>query len=90
LLAVGIPYCMIPYNKVNLPDALPGPGLLAVVAAVFLRIVVEGTADPTSHNLWPFEVIIAVGLGFSIAFAGAVIGRLAAKVSGTGGGEERA
>jgi hypothetical protein len=29
-LAVGIPYWLIPYGKVNLPDAVLGPGLIVV------------------------------------------------------------
>jgi hypothetical protein len=31
---------------------------LAVIAFVALRIVVDTARDPTSHNLWPFEIII--------------------------------
>jgi hypothetical protein len=34
--------------------ALPGLALAAVV----LRIVVDVGRDPTSHNLWPFEVAL--------------------------------
>ena len=30
---------------------------VAVVAFVGLRIVVDTARDPTSHNLWPFEII---------------------------------
>ena len=101
-LAVGIPYWLIPYNKVNLPSALIEPGLLVVVfaallirsqrassfwevvsivgasvpAAVFARVIVDGLKDPSSHNLWPFEVIIALLMGFLCALAGAVAGSL--------------
>lgn len=32
----------------------------SVPVAVLFRIAVETTADPTTHNLWPFEVIIAL------------------------------
>jgi hypothetical protein len=31
---------------------------VAVLAFVALRIVVDTARDPTSHNLWPFEIII--------------------------------
>jgi hypothetical protein len=24
------------------------------------RVVIDTAADPTSHNLWPFEVVLAV------------------------------
>lgn len=34
----------------------------AVVLFVVLRIVVETTRDPTSHNLWPFEVVMFSGV----------------------------
>jgi hypothetical protein len=35
-LAVGLPYWLIPYSEVNLPDALIGPGLLVVCGAALL------------------------------------------------------
>jgi uncharacterized membrane protein YfcA len=31
--------------------------------AVFARMLVETAKDPTSHNLWPFEVAIALAFG---------------------------
>jgi hypothetical protein len=59
LLAVGIPYWLIPYNKVNLPDALIEPGLFVVIFAAlmlhscriapFWRIVkIIGAATPAA------------------------------------------
>ena len=86
---VGVPYWLIPYNKVNLPDALLAIGLLVVITAaaltrvfsgrrfwhvvaimgstvpavVIARVVVDGLRDPTSHNLFRFEVVIAVFVG---------------------------
>lgn len=47
-----------------------------VPAAVLARIAVEAAADPTSHNLWPFEIAIALGLGLASALAGTLIGSL--------------
>lgn len=99
---VGIPCWLIPYNKLNLPNALMGPGLLVAVFAVllirlygaasfwktvnvvgvsvpvtvFARVMMDGVKDPTSHNLWPFEIIIALLTGFSCALIGAVAGSL--------------
>jgi hypothetical protein len=29
----------------------------ALMAVVVLRLVVDITRDPTSHNLWPFEIL---------------------------------
>jgi hypothetical protein len=101
-LAVGMPYWLIPYREVNLPDALYAPGLAvvalaalvlrqrgaatfrsavlvsagAVPAAVFARVLVEGALDPTSHNLWPFEILIGAVLGSACAAGGALIGLL--------------
>jgi hypothetical protein len=49
---------------------------VAVPATVLARVVIETLQDPTSHNLWPFEIIIAAGVGFSVALAGAVLGGL--------------
>jgi hypothetical protein len=65
-------------------------GLLAPVAAVvagfvlavMLRVSVETSADPTSHNLWPFEVAIAGGIGAAGALAGAGIARLVQRATG--------
>ena len=38
----------------------------AVLAAVIVRIVIDTKRDPTSHNLWPFELIMfsAMALAF--------------------------
>jgi hypothetical protein len=41
---------------------------LLLVPGVVLNIVLKVRADPTSHNLWPFEVLGAIVL------AGAVLG----------------
>jgi hypothetical protein len=41
--------------------------------AVIGRVIVEVMADPTDHNLWPFEVVIALVVGVIGAFAGALL-----------------
>jgi Trk-type K+ transport system membrane component len=46
----------------------------AVPAVIAVRVAYETSADPTSHNLWPFEVVIAAFLGFITAFAGSLAG----------------
>jgi len=51
------------------------------------RVVYEVVPDPTSHNLWPFELALAVVPGFGPALAGAVAGGLAARLSRTPGGD---
>jgi hypothetical protein len=43
---------------------------LLLVSVVVLRIIVDTNTDPTSHNLWPFEVLAV------IVVAGVVLGGL--------------
>jgi hypothetical protein len=52
---------------------------MALPAAVFARVVVEVTHDPTSHNLWPFELVIAGFEGLAGALPGALLGWLATR-----------
>jgi hypothetical protein len=105
-LAVGIPYWMIPYGTINLPNALYGLGLYlvgavafllclnriasfgkvtcvigaSVPAAVFARVLVEGIMDPSSHNLWPLEIGIALITGLICSLAGSIPGSLLARM----------
>ena len=46
------------------------------VLAVLVRVSVETARDPTSHNLWPFEVVIAAGVGVLAAMIGVGIARV--------------
>ena len=46
----------------------------AVPAAVLTRVGVETAKDPTSHNLWPLELIIAAVIGIACSSAGALVG----------------
>jgi hypothetical protein len=48
----------------------------AVPVAVVVRVLLDALRDPTSHNLWPFEVIIAVGVGFLASASGALAGSI--------------
>lgn len=104
---VGLPYWQIPYNKVNLPNALLDYGLIVVAvaallarwlgksslakailvvgasvpAAVIARVMVDTAKDPTSHNLWPFELAIALVIGFAASAVGALIGSVLARLA---------
>src|SRR5438552_10593809 len=49
-----------------------------VPLAVLARVAVETNRDPTSHNLWPFEFIIATAVGALCSSAGALLGSLPA------------
>jgi hypothetical protein len=53
----------------------------AVPTAVLLRVAVETAGDPTSHNLWPLEVVIAGALGLACALAGTLPGWLFARLT---------
>jgi hypothetical protein len=55
----------------------------SVPAAVLARIVYDTFSDPTSHNLWPFEIILAAGPGLLAGVMGALVGGLLASRSGT-------
>lgn len=46
----------------------------AVPAPILMRIAVDTVKDPTSHNLWPFEFIIAAVLGVICSSAGTLVG----------------
>ena len=52
----------------------------AVPAAILVRVAVDTAKDPTSHNLWPFEVIIAAMVGVLCSSAGALTGSLFARL----------
>jgi hypothetical protein len=113
-LAAGLPYWLVPYGKLNLPDALLHPGLglvavgaltvrlagaasfsrsthalgLTVPAAVSARVVVDCLHDPTAHNLWPFELVIALIVGYACALAGALAGSAAVRAMGLDAGAD--
>jgi hypothetical protein len=57
-------------------------GTAVLPAAVFARVVYDGLRDPTSHNLWPFEVAIALGVSAPAALAGAACSWLLLRLAG--------
>jgi hypothetical protein len=44
----------------------------AAPAAIAARVIVDTATDPTSHNLWPFELVLAGVVGHTTAAVGAV------------------
>ena len=54
----------------------------SVPAIILLRVAVETAADPTSHNLWPFEIVIGSIVSALCAFAGALVGWIIWKLRG--------
>jgi hypothetical protein len=55
----------------------------SVPAAVLARVVFDVFSDPTSHNLWPFEVALSVGPGLLAGFVGALAGGVITNRTGT-------
>jgi hypothetical protein len=49
---------------------------LAVPAVVMARVEFDTLKDPTSHNLWPIEIVIAAAIGLTISFIGALLASL--------------
>lgn len=47
---------------------------LSMPVVVAARVVADTAADPTSHNLWPFEIALAMLVGFPCAIVGAMVG----------------
>jgi hypothetical protein len=107
-LAIGLRYWALPYNRLSLPSALVGPGLIvvgvsalllrtfgvaslrritmvigaSVPCAVLARVIIDALKDPTSHNLWPLEVIIALVIGIPVALGGSTAGAVIARLFG--------
>lgn len=55
---------------------------MAVPVAVLIRVVMDTAADPGTHNLWPFEIALALGPGLLAGAAGAVAGALLVRLRG--------
>ena len=53
----------------------------AVPCAVLARVALEVMSDPTSHNLWPFEVVFAAVPGLAASAVGVLIGSLFLRLS---------
>lgn len=51
---------------------------VSVMAVVVVRVMVDTAHDPTSHNLWPLEYVIAFPVALFAAIAGALPGSLIA------------
>lgn len=68
------------FGKARLLAAVLAVGA-AVPAPILARIAVDTAKDPTSHNLWPFEFIIAAVIGVLCSSAGTLVGSLPALLS---------
>jgi hypothetical protein len=82
LAFLGIAAWASGWTRLGLSKATLAAGA-AVPCAVMARVIVDTLRDPTSHNLWPLEVVMMAVLGFGAAFAGALAGRLLRRGLGT-------
>lgn len=55
--------------------------LAAFPAAVAIRVVVETAQDPTDHNLWPFELILAALFSLVAVVPGLLIGAIVRRLN---------
>jgi hypothetical protein len=53
---------------------------------VMARVVVETFQNPTTHNLWPFELVIASAVGLAVASVGSLAGLVIARLLKVGAG----
>ena len=54
--------------------------LAAFPTAVMIRVIVDTMKDPTDHNLWPFEIVIAALFSLVAVVPGLLIGALARRL----------
>jgi hypothetical protein len=78
LLGVGLLVPLLAAAAIRVVAGVPflaavGVGL-AVPCVVALRVVADVMGDPSSHNLWPFEVILASVVGLAVSVCGALLG----------------
>lgn len=79
LIGVGLPVVIVlTALSVGVGDVEPVPaGLVAFgvpLNVVIARIFIDVAADPTSHNLWPLEIVLAGVLSLGVALAGVFAG----------------
>ncbi len=63
-----------------------GAGLAVAAAApsaVLVRVIFDVARDSSTHNLWPFEVALALGPGLLAGLAGTLVSALIARLRGT-------
>ena len=56
-------------SKMN-PMAICGVVTLGIGLAVVLKVIYDGSSNDSSHNLWPFEVIVFGMIGFLSSLVG--------------------
>lgn len=79
LVLLAVSFVLAAFGRVPLlaAAAVTTGSLIAIVIA---RIVVDVAGDPTSHNLWPLELVIAGVIGGVASLAGASLGMLTGRL----------
>jgi hypothetical protein len=57
-------------HKLEIAIALCVPAPLVVVG----RVLIDTASDPTTHSLWPVEIVLAIGISLPPVLAGILIG----------------
>lgn len=70
-IAVALIFASNDFRKSMLMGATVAAGAIGAVA---VRIVIDVVGDPTSHNLWPFEIVIASLFVVPSALLGSAVG----------------
>lgn len=88
---IGVAVCALVAQAFGRGRLLPTIAIVgaSVPAVIMLRVAVEVALDPTSHNLWPFEVLIGAFVGLGAASAGAVVGSVG-QLKSSGGSDKHA
>ena len=60
--------------------------LACLPAAILARVVADVWQDPTSHNLWPLEVVLAFLVGAAAVLPGIALGAVMRRVMRGAGG----
>jgi len=56
---------------------------IGFVAAVFSRVIIDAIKDPSTHNLWPFEIFFTVLIVFPTSLLGSLLGTFFRKTRDT-------
>ena len=73
---LGVATAMLVYSAIARLAPTFWAMLAAFPAAVAIRVAVEVSSDPTDHNLWPFELVIAAIVSLIAVLPGLLVGFL--------------
>ena len=77
---LGVVTAVLAKSGVARPGKVFWAMLAAFPTAVMIRVLVDTMQDPTDHNLWPFEIVIAALFSLVAVVPGLLIGALARRL----------